>query len=109
MTVPSAPHPPLLGARGAFAPFAAFAAFGIFWGAWGAALPALRTEAGVSEGQLGTALLFVGLGALPSMAFTGRAVDRFGLRVAAWLLAALAGAGLFITAAADGAVLLIIG
>ena len=28
------------------------------------------------------------------MAFTGRAVDRYGLRVAAWLLAALAGAGL---------------
>ncbi|AUG81618.1 MFS transporter [Kitasatospora sp. MMS16-BH015] len=108
-TVSSAPSPPLLGARAAYAPFAAFAAFGIFWGAWGAALPALRTEAGVSEGRLGVALLFVGLGAMPSMAFTGRAVDRFGLRVVAWLLAALAGAGLLITACADGAVLLVIG
>ncbi len=98
-----------MGARASYAPYAAFAGFGIFWGAWGASLPALRTQAGVSEGQLGTALLFVGLGALPSMALTGRAVDRFGLRVAPWLLAALAGAGLLITAAADGVVLLIVG
>lgn len=108
-TAASPPRPLLLGNRAAYAPYAAFAGFGIFWGAWGAALPALRTQAGVSEGQLGTALLFVGLGALPAMAFTGRAVDRFGLRVAAWLLAALAGAGLLITACADGVVLLIVG
>ncbi|WP_454041563.1 MFS transporter [Cellulosimicrobium sp. Marseille-Q8652] len=107
--IASATRPPLDGARAAYAPYAAFAAFGIFWGAWGAALPALRTQAGVSDGQLGTALLFVGLGALPTMAVTGRAVDRFGLRVAAWLLAALAGAGLLITAGADGMVLLVTG
>ncbi|MEU6077444.1 MFS transporter [Micromonospora sp. NPDC047074] len=108
-TAVSSPRPPVLGVRALCAPYAAFAAFGIFWGAWGAALPALRTQAGVSEGQLGTALLFIGLGALPSMAFTGRAVDRFGLRVVAWLLATLAGAGLLITASADGMVLLVIG
>lgn len=96
------PPAPLRPARAAVAPSAAFAAFGVFWGAWGAALPALRSQAGVSEGQLGTALLFVGLGALPAMAVTGRAVDRYGLRVAAWLLAALAGAGLLITAGAGG-------
>ncbi|MFI6426713.1 MFS transporter [Promicromonospora sp. NPDC050880] len=101
--------PLLLDARATYAPYTAFAAFGIFWGAWGAALPALRTQAGVSDGQLGTALLFVGLGALPSMAFTGRAVDRFGLRVAAWLLAALAGTGLLITTGAHGMVPLVIG
>lgn len=104
-----APRQPLRSARAAFAPYSAFAAFGIFWGAWGAALPALRTQAGVSQGQLGTALLFVGLGALPSMAFTGRVVDRFGLRVAAWLLVAMAAAGLLITAGAHGVVLLVIG
>lgn len=103
------PAPRLAGARAAYAPYAAFAAFGIFWGAWGAALPALRTQAGVSDGQLGTALLFVGLGALPSMALTGRAVDRFGLRTAAWLLAALAVAGLLITAGAHGIVPLVFG
>lgn len=102
-------HPAPSDRRAAYAPYAAFAAFGIFWGAWGAALPALRTQAGVSEGQLGTALLFVGLGALPSMALTGRAVDRFGLSVAAWLLAALAGAGLLITSGAHGMVLLVLG
>lgn len=107
--VAPAPAPSLLGGRAAWAPFAAFAAFGVFWGAWGAALPTVRTQAGVSEGQLGTALLFVGLGALPSMALTGRAVDRFGLRVAAWLLAALAGAGLLLAATADGVVLLVVG
>ncbi|MBM9469640.1 MFS transporter [Nakamurella leprariae] len=98
-----------VGARVHLAPYAAFTAFGIFWGAWGAALPTLRTQAGVSEGQLGTALLFVGLGALPAMALTGRVVDRYGLRVAAWLLATLAGAGLVITAGANGVVLLIVG
>lgn len=106
---PSAPRPPLAGAHTAWAPYAAFAAFGIFWGAWGAALPTLRTQAEVSEGELGTALLFVGLGALPSMALTGRAVDRFGPRVAPWLVAALAGAGLLITAIANGVVSLIVG
>lgn len=95
--------------RPAFAPYAAFAAFGVFWGAWGAALPALRTQAGVGEGGLGTALLFVGLGALPSMAVTGRAVDRFGLRVVPWLLAALAAAGLLITTGADAMAPLVIG
>ncbi|MCP2266898.1 MFS transporter [Promicromonospora thailandica] len=107
--VAAEPRPSLPDGRATCAPYAAFAAFGIFWGAWGAALPALRTQAGVSEGELGTALLFVGFGALPSMAFTGRAVDRYGLRVAAWLLAALAGAGLLITAGARGVVPLIVG
>lgn len=95
--------------RAACAPYAAFGAFGIFWGAWGAALPALRTQAGVTEGQLGAALLFVGLGALPSMSLTGRAMDRLGLRLAAWLLTVLAGAGLLITGVADGMVPLVIG
>ncbi|MFI2364067.1 MFS transporter [Promicromonospora sp. NPDC019610] len=107
--IPAAPGRPLVRAGAACAPYAAFAAFGIFWGAWGAALPALRTQAGVGDGQLGTALLFVGLGALPTMALTGRVVDRWGLRVASWLLAALAGAGLLITAGGDGMVLLVVG
>ena len=95
--------------RWAYAPYAAFAAFGMFWGAWGAALPTLRVQAGVSEGQLGTALLFVGLGALPTMAVTGRAVDRVGLRAAALLLPALAGAGLLIAGTTDGWVMLVVG
>jgi MFS family permease len=54
------------------------AAFGLFWGAWGAILPAIKDDAGVSDGQLGVALLMVGLGALVSMRFTGYLIDRFG-------------------------------
>lgn len=71
----------------------AFAAFGLFWGTWGAALPALRTSAALDEAALGTALLFVGLGALPAMLLTGRGVDRLGARLAGALLIALAVAG----------------
>lgn len=109
MTATSATRPRVVGAGPVIAPFAAWAAFGVFWGAWGAALPTLRTQAGASESQLGTALLFVGVGAIPAMAITGRAVDRYGLRVAAWLLTALAGAGLLITAATGGVLLLTVG
>lgn len=76
--------------------FIAFAGFGIFWGTWGAALPAMRETAGLSDGELGGALLFVGLGALPAMLFTGRAVDRFGTRITGLLLIGLALAGLLV-------------
>jgi MFS family permease len=80
------------------ASFAAFAAFGVFWGTWGAALPALRHAAALDDGALGTALLCVGLGAMPAMALTGRAVDRYGTRVAGVLLIALALTGLLTAA-----------
>lgn len=59
-------------------PVAGFAAFGLFWGAWGAILPAVRTGAGVNDGELGVALLMIGLGALVSMRFTGYLIDRYG-------------------------------
>jgi MFS family permease len=80
--------------------FAGFAVFGAFWGAWGASIPAIRDQAGVTEGQLGAALLFVGAGALPAMLLSGRAVDRWGLRATASLLVLLGGAGLLVAAAA---------
>ena len=80
--------------------FAGFAVFGAFWGVWGASIPAIRDQAGVSEGQLGAALLFVGAGALPAMPLSGRVVDRWGLRATAALLALLGGAGLLVAAAA---------
>jgi MFS family permease len=80
--------------------FASFAVFGAFWGAWGASIPAIRDQAGVTEGQLGAALLFIGAGALPAMPLSGRAVDRWGLRATAALLALLGGAGLLVAAAA---------
>ncbi|MDI5969153.1 MFS transporter [Streptomyces sp. SL13] len=69
--------------------YVAFAAFGAFWGVWGASVPRVRDQAGVSDGQLGLALLFVGAGALPAMLLAGRALDRFGLRVAAGVIALL--------------------
>lgn len=79
---------------------AGFAVFGAFWGAWGASIPAIRDQAGVTEGQLGAALLCIGAGALPAMPLSGRAVDRCGLRATAALLALLGGAGLLVAAAA---------
>jgi predicted MFS family arabinose efflux permease len=86
-----------------------FAAFGLFWGTWGAALPALRASAGVSDAQLGTALLFVGLGALPSMLLAGRLVDRFGPRIAGGLMTAMALAGVANAMLARGFVSLALG
>ncbi|GAA1537366.1 MFS transporter [Actinomadura kijaniata] len=78
----------------------AFAAFGAFWGVWGASVPRVQHQAGVDDGRLGLALLFVGAGALPAMLLVGRALDRWGLRVTAVAVAALggAGAGLALTA-----------
>ena len=65
------------------ASYTAFAAFGIFWGTWGASIPGFRSQAGISDGQLGTALLFIGAGALPAMLLTGRVIDRLGVRFTA--------------------------
>jgi MFS family permease len=80
--------------------FVAFAAFGAFWGVWGASVPRVQHQAGISDGQLGFALLFIGAGALPTMVLVGRALDRWGLTVAALIIGALGGvgAGLALTA-----------
>jgi MFS family permease len=86
-----------------------FAAFGLFWGTWGAALPALRSSADLGDAQLGTALLFVGLGALPAMLLTGLAVDHFGARITGALLMTLALAGLLTAVLARGFTSLAIG
>lgn len=74
----------------------------MFWGAWGAALPSIRAQAELSDAQLGTALLFVGVGALPAMFLTGRLLDRFGTRLTAVLLVLLSGAGLGVALGAQG-------
>jgi MFS family permease len=58
-----------------------FAALGIFWGTWGAAVPAVQRQTGASDGELGLALVLVGLGALVSMRATGVLGDRFGPRL----------------------------
>jgi MFS family permease len=80
--------------------YLAFAVFGGFWGCWGASIPAIRDQAGVSEAELGTALLFVGAGALPAMLASGRLVDRWGERATAVLLTVLGGAGVLVAAIA---------
>jgi MFS family permease len=80
--------------------YAGFAVFGSLWGAWGASLPAVRAQAHLSDGELGTALLFVGAGALPAMPLAGRAVDRWGQPVTAVLLLLLGGAGVAVAVTA---------
>ncbi|WP_109471577.1 MFS transporter [Ornithinimicrobium cavernae] len=79
----------------------AFAAFGVFWGVWGASIPRIRAQADLDEAGLGVALLFVGAGALPAMLLTGRAIDRWGLRVAAATIASLGAAGVTVALVAD--------
>jgi MFS family permease len=80
--------------------YVAFAAFGSFWGVWGASVPRVQDQAGVDDGELGLALLFVGAGALPAMLLVGRALDRWGLRVAAGVIALLGVAGAALSLAA---------
>ncbi|MEO6867694.1 MAG: MFS transporter [Gaiellales bacterium] len=81
---------------------AAFASFGAFWGAWGASIPRIRDQAGVNDAELGFALLCIGAGALPAMLLTGNAVDRWGLRVAAWLILVLGLAGAAVSLTSTG-------
>lgn len=84
------------------ATYLAAALFGAFWGTWGAAVPAVRDQAGLNDAQLGTALLFISAGALPTMLLTGRALDRWGLRCTALLVVALGGAGFAAAITANG-------
>ena len=90
-----------------------FAAFGAFWGTWGAALPAVRAHAGVSDGELGVALLCIGAGALVSMRPAGGLVDRLGRGVLPVTAAALAASALLPAVATSavglGAALLVVG
>ncbi|TDD67856.1 MFS transporter [Jiangella aurantiaca] len=72
-------------------------------------LPAVREQAGLGHGQLGTALLFIGAGALPAMLLTGPAVDRFGHRVTAVLQVALGCTGVIVALTGHGFVGLVTG
>jgi MFS family permease len=87
----------------------AFALFGAFWGAWGASIPRIQRQTGVDDGQLGLALLFVGAAALPAMLLMGRAIDRFGLRVAGLVLPALCVAGAVMSLTAHSLLTLCLG
>jgi MFS family permease len=87
----------------------AFAAFGAYWGVWGASVPRVQDQAGVTDGQLGIALLFVGAGALPAMLLVGRALDRWGLRVAAAVIVGLGAVGAALSLTAHDLVTLSVG
>ncbi|MGV9775928.1 MFS transporter [Streptosporangium sp. NPDC003464] len=82
------------------AAYCGFAVFGVFWGVWGASVPAIRDQAGLTDGELGTALLYIGAGALPAMLTAGRAVDRWGHRLTALLLVLLGAAGVAVAVTA---------
>ncbi len=86
-------------------PHLAFATFGAFWGAWGAAIPRVREQAGVSDTELGIALLFVGAGALPAMLVAGRSLDRWGLWLVGPMLVAMGLAGALVALTASGGLL----
>lgn len=70
-----------------------FAAFGALWGTWGAVLPQLQRHARVDDAQLGTALLFVGVGALLSIRLAGGLADRYPRATLPCTFAALGVAG----------------
>jgi MFS family permease len=59
----------------------AFGVFGLFWGAWAACLPAIQDQTDATEGELGLALLAVGLASVPGMLAAGRLADRLGSRL----------------------------
>lgn len=83
-----------------------FVAFGFFWGSWGAIVPSIQRQAQVTDGQLGSALLMIGVGALVSMRLTGAAMDRFGHRTTAPTVALLALASLPLLRAGSHAALI---
>lgn len=90
-----------------------FAAFGAFWGTWGAVLPQVQRHAQVDDAQLGTALLFVGVGALLSIRLVGGLADRWPAATLPCTVAALSVAGTLpgfvVGAAALSSVLLVLG
>ena len=89
--------------------YAGFAAFGGFWGAWGASIPAVRDQAGVGTGRLGTALLAIAVGALPAMLLSGRLVDRWPSRATAAVLVGMGLAGVGVAVAGHDLISLSIG
>ena len=63
-------------------PFACFLALGLFWGALAALIPDIKQQVGATDGELGLALLFIGVGSIPAMLIAGRLWRRLGW----WLL-----------------------
>ncbi|MFF1908725.1 MFS transporter [Kitasatospora sp. NPDC058218] len=85
---------------------AAFLSFGAFWGAWGVLVPELQHQAHVDDGELGVAVLMIGVGALCSMRIAGTVVDRLGRPATTWCVAVMAAAGFLPSLATSGASLI---
>ena len=64
---------------------AAFALMSILFGTWIARIPDIQLQAGLSEGQLGLALLGMPVGAIAIMAFMGPIIHRFGAGMVTWV------------------------
>ncbi|MFF5705143.1 MFS transporter [Streptomyces sp. NPDC012794] len=65
---------------GAGALYAVFFLNGIVLASWAPRIPQVKEQLGLSDGQLGTALLGVALGSVPAMPAAGLLVNRFGSR-----------------------------
>ena len=61
-------------------PAAAFFAVGLFWGAFAALVPALKPQAGLSDGGFGLAMLVASCGAILAMWLAPLAERRLGMR-----------------------------
>ena len=57
-----------------------FGALGVLGGAWGAHIPSVKAQYALSEGTLSMVLLSAALGAVSSLFFAGRVVERLGVR-----------------------------
>ncbi len=94
--------------RRAAGPIASFIAMGAFWGAWAALVPQVQQRTGISLPELGAALLWAGVGALPAMLLTGRLWVRLGWRLIPITLVGF-GLAVLIPAVAPDALTLAIG
>lgn len=64
---------------------AAFLIMSLFFGTWITRIPDIKLQAGLSEGELGMALLGMPIGALSIMAFMGPLIHRFGAGKVTWV------------------------
>jgi predicted MFS family arabinose efflux permease len=92
--------------RGRIATSVVFLMFGAALGAWTARIPAVKEQAGLTDGRLSIALLAFAAGCITGMALIGRLTDRFGSSRVLVPAALLEGVLLIPPALADGLVAL---
>ena len=71
---------------------------------WAVNIPEVENRLGMSHSQIGALLVFIGLGALTSMQFMGRIIDRMGSRFATTLAGIFTGLALILPGLAQSAV-----